>query len=104
MYKQGAKASEIILEGFADKLADIIIKGEASIGDWNSERGAKINVNTICSCHSAIVLNSIRLCAADAWLDRQDTSAYSANSTCARGSRVSCHEDVLGCKGGVSLV
>jgi len=44
LHLTGAKASEIILEGFADKLADIIIKGEASIGDWNSERGAKINL------------------------------------------------------------
>lgn len=42
---KGAKASEIILEGFADKLADSIIKGGASIGDWDLQRGAKINVN-----------------------------------------------------------
>lgn len=50
---QGAKASEIILEGFADKLADIIIKGEASIGDWDLERGTRINVNffSLSCCH-----------------------------------------------------
>jgi hypothetical protein len=45
MWEQGSKASEAILEGFADKLADIIVKGLASIGDWSSESGAKINVN-----------------------------------------------------------
>ena len=32
------------MEGFADKLADIIVKGQAFIGDWRSEAGAKINV------------------------------------------------------------
>jgi hypothetical protein len=42
---QGSKASEIILEGFADKLADSIVKGQSSIGDWSSEGGAKINVS-----------------------------------------------------------
>jgi hypothetical protein len=35
----------MILEGFANKLADIIVKGEASIGEWSSEAGAKINVS-----------------------------------------------------------
>jgi hypothetical protein len=36
----------MILEGFAEKLADIIVKGQASIGDWNSDAGAKINVSS----------------------------------------------------------
>jgi len=45
MHIQGSKASEVILEGFADKLADIIVKGQSSIGDWSSERDAKINVS-----------------------------------------------------------
>jgi len=44
LHLTGAKASEIILEGFADKLADSIIKGGASIGDWDLQRGAKINL------------------------------------------------------------
>jgi hypothetical protein len=53
LHLTGAKASEIILEGFADKLADIIIKGEASIGDWDLERGTRINVNffSLSCCH-----------------------------------------------------
>ncbi|KIM86926.1 hypothetical protein PILCRDRAFT_773555 [Piloderma croceum F 1598] len=42
---QGSKASEVILEGFADKLADIIVKGQLSIGNWSSERDAKINIS-----------------------------------------------------------
>ncbi|KIM71298.1 hypothetical protein PILCRDRAFT_830435 [Piloderma croceum F 1598] len=44
LHLTGSKASEVILEGFADKLADIIVKGQSSIGDWRSERDAKINL------------------------------------------------------------
>jgi len=44
LHLTGSKASEMILEGFADKLADIIVKGQASIGDWSSSAGAKINL------------------------------------------------------------
>ena len=35
----------MILEGFANKLADIIVKGEVSIGEWRSNADAKINVS-----------------------------------------------------------
>lgn len=41
----------MILEGFADKLADIIVKGQAFIGDWRSEAGAKIHVGSSLAPH-----------------------------------------------------
>jgi len=44
LHLTGSKASEMILEGFANKLADIIVKGEASIGEWSSNADAKINL------------------------------------------------------------
>ena len=34
----------MILEGFADKLEESIVKGQASVGNWSSEKGAEINV------------------------------------------------------------
>ncbi|KZP12351.1 hypothetical protein FIBSPDRAFT_1050070 [Athelia psychrophila] len=40
----GANASETLLEGFADKIADAIVKGNAGVGDWVADKGAKIHL------------------------------------------------------------
>jgi hypothetical protein len=42
----------VILEGFADKLAEIIVKGQSCIGGWSSERDAKINVSSVIASDS----------------------------------------------------
>ena len=43
---QGANASESILEGLADKIADAIVQGGVGIGDWVPDKGASIHVST----------------------------------------------------------
>lgn len=35
----------MVLEGFAEKLLETIVKGELSIGDWSEDKGADIKVN-----------------------------------------------------------
>ncbi|TCD66715.1 hypothetical protein EIP91_001008 [Steccherinum ochraceum] len=40
----GTQTSSIVLESFADRLAQTLIKGDLIIGDWSSERGADINL------------------------------------------------------------
>lgn len=38
----GSKTSDKLLESFAEKLAEVFIKGELCISDWSSEKGAEI--------------------------------------------------------------
>ncbi|KAI0779757.1 hypothetical protein C8Q74DRAFT_1198658 [Fomes fomentarius] len=40
----GPKVSSFLLESFVEKLADTFIKGELSIGDWSSMKGAQIQL------------------------------------------------------------
>ena len=41
---QGSKVSSFLLDSFVEKMADTFIKGEISIGDWSSAKGAQIDV------------------------------------------------------------
>lgn len=41
---QGSKVSSFLLDSFVEKMADTFIKGEVSIGDWSSAKGAQIDV------------------------------------------------------------
>ncbi|THH27984.1 hypothetical protein EUX98_g6213 [Antrodiella citrinella] len=40
----GQKSSSIVLESFADRLAQTFVQGDLQIGDWSSEKGADINL------------------------------------------------------------
>ncbi|KAF7981975.1 hypothetical protein HWV62_30791 [Athelia sp. TMB] len=40
----GPHASEQVLEGWADKIADAIVQGGAGIGDWAPDTGARIHL------------------------------------------------------------
>ena len=42
---QGQKTSSIVLESFAERLAQTFVQGDLEIGDWSSEKGAEINVS-----------------------------------------------------------
>jgi hypothetical protein len=41
---QGSHTSPQKLESFAQRLAEVIIQGELSVGDWDSKKGSTINV------------------------------------------------------------
>lgn len=64
----------MILEGFADKLEESIVKGNTSVGDWSSEKGAEINVLAHL-CRARLSMLTILLLA-HTWIWWQDTSAY----------------------------
>ncbi|KAF8498804.1 hypothetical protein JB92DRAFT_3125235 [Gautieria morchelliformis] len=58
----GSKVSEDGLEKFSDKLANFIIAGELSIGNWNannSETGIKLQINPSDKAHVAIHLAEV---------------------------------------------
>ncbi|EED83031.1 predicted protein [Postia placenta Mad-698-R] len=55
----GLKASSDAIEAYADRLADAFAKGEMCIGNWSSQKGAKVNLvlgtNTDAPAHVVLV-------------------------------------------------
>lgn len=44
---QGRKSTPELLETFALRLADTIVQGDLSIGNWSVDKGADINVTAM---------------------------------------------------------
>lgn len=45
--EQGSKASDHLIESFAEKLAEAFVGGELIVGNWSPDEGAEIRVNPI---------------------------------------------------------
>jgi hypothetical protein len=44
--EQGSKASDHLIESFAEKLAEVFVEGELIVGNWSPDEGAEIKVNS----------------------------------------------------------
>lgn len=46
LFVQGQKTSSIVLESFAERLAQTFVQGDLEIGGWSSEKDAEISVSS----------------------------------------------------------
>ncbi|KAL0956244.1 hypothetical protein HGRIS_002398 [Hohenbuehelia grisea] len=92
----GPKPSSILLEAFADKLVETIVKGELYISDWSTEKGVPLKVclhdsngcSLTTSCLS-VLLDAIRL--VDTWPNGETTAACSISRAHPGGGCITCH-------------